>query len=63
MYNDISIGQMCKTIREENGISQREMAKILNTNSTEISFIERGFIPKEETIKKIIKIYIENENE
>jgi transcriptional regulator with XRE-family HTH domain len=37
-------------------MSQQDFAKIINSNQTEVSFIERGFIP--EDAKKIQAIQI-----
>lgn len=45
---------MCKKIRESNGLSQYDMAILIGSNQTEVSFIERGFIPNDP--KKIEKI-------
>jgi len=39
-------------------LTQKQFAVLVGTNQTEISFIERGFIPdNQEKIKNIIKLY------
>ena len=48
---------MCKEIRKELNISQKKLAILLDTNQTEISFIERGFIPSDERIKQLTHYY------
>lgn len=53
-----TLAEMCRCARQEMKLTQREFAAIVGTNQTEISFIERGFIPKnEEKIENIIKLY------
>lgn len=48
----------CKQGRLTLGMTQREYARLVGTNQTEISYIERGFIPESNRKKKqIIKIY------
>ena len=37
------------------GLTQAKFAKLIGTNQTEISFIERGFVPNDQD--KIDKIY------
>ena len=45
----------CKKVRTAMGLSQLEFAEtFLNTNQTELSFIERGFIPEDARKIKII---------
>ncbi len=45
----------CFKVREIMGLSQKEFGTtFLNTNQTEISFIERGFIPEDNIKIKII---------
>ena len=39
------LADMAKTIRQETGMSQKQLAEMIGTNQTEVSFIERGFIP------------------
>lgn len=55
---------MSKKIREELGIYQKKLAEYIGTNQTEVSFIERGFIPesnsKIETIMKLFNEVINN---
>ena len=41
----MTLANMAKTIRQETGISQKQLAEKIGTNQTEVSFIERGFIP------------------
>lgn len=44
---DAPISEMCKAIRKERQITQYVLADLIGTNQTEISFIERGFIPSQ----------------
>ena len=49
---------MCKIARKYMRMSQAEFAKVIKSNQTEISFIERGFIPEDKAkITKIETIY------
>ena len=41
----MSLADMAKTIRQETGISQKQLGEMIGSNQTEVSFIERGFIP------------------
>ena len=50
---------MSKEIRKALNVTQKRLAALLDTNQTEISFIERGFIPSEERIKQL-RCYYEN---
>lgn len=48
----------CKFIRKELEMSQRQIAVLIQSNQTEVSFIERGFIPEDKNkIKMIDLIY------
>lgn len=48
----------CKIAREYLKMTQAEFAQIIKTNQTEISFIERGFIPEDKNkIEKIKTLY------
>lgn len=56
----MELQEMCKIIRRARGLSQKKLAEQLGTTQTEISFIERGFIPpREERVKAIKKMYNE----
>jgi transcriptional regulator with XRE-family HTH domain len=49
----------CKIARQYLKMSQYEFAKVIKSNQTEVSFIERGFIPEDKKkIDKIETIYI-----
>lgn len=39
------LADMAKTIRQETGMSQKQLGEMIGSNQTEVSFIERGFIP------------------
>ena len=39
------LADMVKTIRQEIGMSQKQLGEMIGSNQTEVSFIERGFIP------------------
>lgn len=48
------IAGVCKNVRENLHLSQKRLAELIGTNQTEISFIERGFIPTDgEKIERI----------
>jgi transcriptional regulator with XRE-family HTH domain len=52
------LSDMCKIARAEMRLTQRKFAEIIGTNQTEVSFIERGFIPHDqEKIKAIQELY------
>ena len=40
------LADMVKTIRQETGMSQKQLGEMIGSNQTEVSFIERGFIPR-----------------
>lgn len=51
----MELKEKCKYVREQTGLSQRKFAEIfLKTNQTEISFIERGFIPEDKAKVELI---------
>ena len=53
----MELKEMCYQARKAMSLSQKTFADIIGTNKTEISFIERGFIPPcEDKIEKI-KLY------
>ena len=41
----MTLANMAKAIRQEMEISQKQLAEMIGSNQTEVSFIERGFIP------------------
>lgn len=47
MSDDITLAEICQRTRWRMKINQYKMAELVYTNQTEISFIERGFIPKD----------------
>lgn len=51
----MDLSEITKKTREALKLSQRDFALIIHSNQTEISFIERGFIPSDQ--EKITKIY------
>lgn len=61
----MSLADMTKTIRQETGMSQKQLAEMIGSNQTEVSFIERGFIPpapeKQIAILKIFNEVIREE--
>ena len=54
-----TLSEMCKAVREALAISQKKMAELVGTNQTEISFIERGFVPEDKAKIEKIKDYYE----
>ena len=60
----MKLADMAKIIRQETGMSQKQLAEKIGTNQTEVSFIERGFIPSApEKQIAILKIFNEVINE
>ena len=63
----MSLADMTKTIRQETGMSQKQLAEMIGSNQTEVSFIERGFIPsapeKQIAILKIFNLVVKGEKE
>ena len=63
----MTLANMGKAIRQETGMSQKQLAEKIGTNKTEVSFIERGFIPsapeKQIAILKILNEVIKGEKE
>ena len=57
----MTLANMAKTIRQETGMSQKQLAEKIGTNQTEVSFIERGFIPPPPPEKQIAILKIFNE--
>lgn len=55
--NNYELAEITKSVRKKLKISQKELAVRIGTNQTEISFIERGFIPREDRISAIKEIY------
>ena len=51
------ISEMCKAIRKEQYITQEALAKLIGVNASEVSYIERGYIPDSETVVKISDLY------
>lgn len=43
----LTLAEKCQVIRIKMRISQAKMAKLVGTNQTEISFVERGFLPRD----------------
>jgi DNA-binding XRE family transcriptional regulator len=55
---ELQLKDKCKKARQCLNMAQWEFAKIIGTNQTEISFIERGFIPDDaRKTKKIEDLY------
>ena len=63
----MTLANMAKAIRQETGMSQKQLAEKIGTNQTEVSFIERGFIPpapeKQIAILNIFNEVIKGEKE
>lgn len=62
----MTLANMAKAIRQETGMSQKQLAEMIGTNQTEVSFIERGFIPpapeKQIAIENIFNEVIKENN-
>ena len=52
-----NVQTMSKEIRKRLNLTQKKLAERLDTNQTEISFIERGFIPSDKRIKQLTDYY------
>ena len=63
----MTLANVAKTIRQETRISQKQLAEMIGSNQTEVSFIERGFITtapeKQIAILKIFNEVIKGEKE
>jgi DNA-binding XRE family transcriptional regulator len=54
----MELKEMCKQARNYMRMTQKEFGKVVKSNQTEISFIERGFIPEDTNkIEKIKTLY------
>ena len=54
----MELKEKCKTARAYVKMSQAQFVKLIKSNQTEVSFIERGFIPEDgRKIDKIEQIY------
>ena len=54
----LTLAAQCKAIREHYSLAQHKLAGWIGTNQTEISFIERGFIPEDYSkIEEIERLY------
>ena len=54
----MELKEKCKQARKYMRMSQAEFGKVIKRNQTEVSFIERGFIPEDNRkIEKIEVIY------
>ena len=57
----MELKEMCKEIRRVMKCTQKKLGELIGTNQTEISFIERGFVPENYLkIKKIIQLFESN---
>ena len=52
----MELKEKCKLARKYMKMSQEQFGKVIKSNQTEVSFIERGFIPEDK--KKIEKIEV-----
>ena len=63
----MTLANMAKSIRQETGISQKQLAEMIGSNQTEVSFIERGFISlnpeKQIAIENIFNLVVKGEKE
>lgn len=51
----MELQEMCKSVRTKLNMTQTDFATLIGSNQTEISFIERGFIPNDMRKVEIIK--------
>lgn len=53
----MNYGEICARVRWKMRLSQREFAKLIGSNQTEISFLERGFVPTDMCkIERIVEL-------
>lgn len=55
----MELANMCYAARKKLDMSQSEFAKLTWSNQTEVSFIERGFIPSQDKVDMITNIYFQ----
>lgn len=53
----MNYSDLCYMVRRKLKISQREFAEMIGSNQTEVSFIERGFVPNDKRKIEIIEEY------
>ncbi len=62
----MTLKEKTRFVREELELTQREFAKLIGSNQTEVSFIERGFIPEDfrkiQVINLMFDLQIKGEN-
>ncbi len=56
----MELAEKCKKVRQIYNLSQKELAELVGSNQTEISFIERGFIPITGVKNQIEELYQRN---
>ena len=49
-------GIRLKTLRQENGLTQKELADLVNVNQSQISRYEQNTMPEYPTLNKIAKV-------
>ena len=49
-------GIRLKTLRQENGLTQKELADLVNVNQSQISRYEQNIMPEYPTLNKIAKV-------
>lgn len=61
MSNERDLKDVCIALRRGMKITQRELASMIGSTQTEISFIEKGFIPpSSEKISRVFELAKEN---
>ncbi len=54
----MELSDIVKKTRESMGLSQAKFAALIGSNQTEVSFIERGFLPtNSDKVTKIFELY------
>lgn len=54
----MELKEKCKTARAYVKMSQEQLGRLIKSNQTEVSFIERGFMPEDSRkVNKIEQIY------
>jgi transcriptional regulator with XRE-family HTH domain len=51
----ISLAEMCYQARKAMKLSQKDMAKLIGCQQSEIHYIEGGYIPEENAKRELIK--------
>lgn len=58
---NLNVAELCMLVREKLRLSQETIARMIESTQTEISFIERGFVPrKRHKVEALVRIALEH---